>query len=146
MSMVGTTCRTVDMRLWQELALHPWIQFSIVGEGGFSLQSKDNFLYSAVIANSTMDSAAKTMKDGVVDSPPNRNAQPQKVSSPSPLKTKSTTQRRCLGLFGDSRSSCKLYNIPSSSSPSLVMKVFLRTPINFLYLSCYLLSWTCIEI
>jgi hypothetical protein len=33
MSMVGTAYRTLDMRLWQELALHPWIQFSIVGGG-----------------------------------------------------------------------------------------------------------------
>jgi hypothetical protein len=116
------------------------------GGGGLSLQSKGNFLYYAATANSTMDSSAKTMEDGVVDSPPNRNAQPGRVSSPSPLKAKSTTQKRCPGSFGDSRSSRKLYNIPSSSSPSGVVKVFLRTSINFLYLSCYLLSWTCIEI
>jgi hypothetical protein len=113
---------------------------------GLSFQSKGNFLYSATTTNSTMDNSAKTMEDGVVDSPPNRNAQLGRVSSPSPLKAKSTTQTRYLGSFGDSRSSRKLYNIPSSSSPSGVVKVFLRTSINFLYLSCYLLSWTCIEI
>jgi hypothetical protein len=145
MSMVGTVYRTLDMRLWQELALHPWIQFSIVG-WGLSLQNKGNFLYSAATTNSTMDSSTKTMEDGVVDSPPNRNAQPGRVSSPLPLKAKSTTQTRCPGSFGDSRSSRKLYNIPSFSSPSGVVKVFLRTSINFLYLSCYLFSWTCIEI
>ena len=116
------------------------------GGGGFSLQSKGNFLYSAATTNSTMDSSVKTMEDGVEDSPPNRNAQPLRVSSLSPLKAKSTTQTGCLGSFGDSRSSCKLYNIPSSSSPSKVVKVFLRTSISFLYLSYYLLSWTCIEI
>ena len=59
--------------------------------GDFSLQSKGNFLYSAAIANSTMDSPAKMMEDGVVDSPPNCNAQPLRVSPPSPLKAKSTT-------------------------------------------------------
>ena len=101
------------------------------GRGGFLLQSKGNFLYFAAIANSTMDNFAKTIEDGVVDSPPNRNARPLRVSSPSSLKTKSTTQRRCPGSFGDSRSSRKFYNIPSSSSPSLVVKVFLRISINF---------------
>ena len=145
-SMLGTTYQTVEMRLWQELVLHPWIQFSIVEGGGFSLQNKGNFLYSAATVNSTMDSSAKTMEDSVVDSSPNRNAQPLRASSLSPLKAKSTTQRRCPSAFGDSRSSRKLYNILSSSSPLLAVKVFLRTSINFLYISCYLLSWMCIEI
>ena len=39
------------------------------GGGGFALQSKDNFLYSIAIANSTMDSSTKMMENGVVDSP-----------------------------------------------------------------------------
>jgi hypothetical protein len=33
MSLVGTTYRTLDMRMWEQLALHQWIQFSIVGVG-----------------------------------------------------------------------------------------------------------------
>ena len=94
------------------------------GGGGCALQSKGNFLYSAATANSTIDSFGKTMEDGVVDSPPNRNAQPPRVSSPSPLKQKSITKTNRTGSFGDSRSSRKLYNIPSSSSPCGVMKVF----------------------
>jgi hypothetical protein len=51
-----------------------------------SLQSKGNFLYYAATANSTMDNSTKTMDDGVVDSPSNRNAQLVIVSSPSPLR------------------------------------------------------------
>lgn len=98
-------------------------------DGGCGQQSKGNFLYSATTANSTMDNSAKMMEDGVVDSPPNRNAQPVRVSSPSPLKAKSTTKTLCLGSYGDPRSSRKLYSIPSSSSPSGVLKVFLRTSI-----------------
>ena len=116
------------------------------GGGGCTLQSKGNFFYSTTIANSTMDSSVKTMEDGVVDSLPNRNAQPLKVSSSFLLKAKSTTKTHRPGSFGDSRSLRKLYNIPSSSSLSRVVKVFLRTIISFLYLICNLLSWTCIEI
>ena len=101
------------------------------GGGGCTFQNTGNFLYSAAIVNSTIDSSEKPMEDGVVDSPPNRTAQPLRVSSPSPLKAKSTTKMRCLGSFGDSRSSRKLYNIPSSSSPSGVVKVFLETSINY---------------
>jgi hypothetical protein len=71
-----------------------------------------------------MDSSAKTMEDGVVDSPLNRNAQPLRVSSPSPLRAKSMTPSRIRGSFDDSRSSHKLYDIPSSSMPSEVVKVF----------------------
>ena len=59
--------------------------------GGFSLQNKGNFFYFVAIANSIMDNSTKTMEDGVVDSLSNRNAQPLKVSSSSPLKAKSTT-------------------------------------------------------
>ena len=116
------------------------------GGGGCTLQSTGNFLYSTATVNSTIDSSGKMIEDGVVDGPPNRNAQPLRISSPSPLKAKSTTKMRCLGSFGDSRSSRKMYNIPSSSSPSRVVKVFLRTFINFLYFICNLLSKTCIEI
>ena len=101
------------------------------GDGGCAPQSKGNFLYSAATANSTMENSAKTLEDGVVDSPPNRNALPLRVSSPSPLKTKSSTRTQRSGSFGDTRSSRKLYNIPSSSSPSRVVKVFLRTSIIF---------------
>ena len=110
------------------------------GGGVFTIQSKGNFLYSAATANSTIDSSKKTIEDGIVDSLPNHNAQPLRVSSPSLLKAKSTTKTHCPGSFGDSRSSHKLYNIPSSSLPSGVVKVFLRTSINFLYLICSLLS------
>ena len=125
--MVGTCVASVDSVL-------------DCGGGGYTLQSKGNFLYSAATANSTMASSAKTMEDGVVDSPPNCKAQPLRVSSLSPLKAKSTTKMHCQGSFGDSRSSRKLYNIPSSSSPSGVVKVLLRNSISFLYLICNLLS------
>jgi hypothetical protein len=74
-----------------------------------------------------MDSSTKTMEDGVVDSPPNRNAQPVTISSPSPLRAKSTTPARIRGSFGDSRSSHKLYNISSSSLPCGAVKVFFKT-------------------
>jgi hypothetical protein len=82
---------------------------SVVDCGGwdYSLQSKGNFLYSVAIANSTMDSSTKMIEDGVVDSPPNRNAQPVIVNSPSPLRAQSTTLVRIQGSFNDSRSSHK---------------------------------------
>jgi hypothetical protein len=92
-----------------------------------SLQSKGNFLYSTAIANSTMDSSTKMIEDGIVDSPPIRNAQYMTISSPSPLRAKSTTPARLWGSFGGSRSSCKLYDIPSSSLPCGVVKVFFKT-------------------
>ena len=95
---------------------------------GFALQSKGNFLYSPAIVNSTMDSSTKMMEDGVVDSPPNRNAQPLRDSSPSLLKVKSTTKMPCPGSFSDSRSSHKLYNISSSSLLIRVVQEFLRLP------------------
>jgi hypothetical protein len=88
------------------------------------LQSKGNFLYSTATTNSTMDSSTKTMNDGVVDSPPNCNAQSVTVSSPSPLRAKSMTTARIHDSFGDSRSSRKLYDIPSFSLPSGMVKVF----------------------
>ena len=62
-----------------------------------SLRGKGNFLYSTTIAKSTIDSSTKTMEDGVVDSPPNRNAQLVTVSSPSPLRAKSTNPAYMLG-------------------------------------------------
>jgi hypothetical protein len=74
-----------------------------------------------------MDSSIKTMEDGIVDSPPNCNAQLVTISSPSPLRAKSTTPARIRGSFGDSRSSRKLYNIPSSSLPCGMVKVFFKT-------------------
>jgi hypothetical protein len=67
------------------------------------------------------------IEDGVVDSPPNRNAQPMTVSSPSPLRAKSTTRVHIRGSFGDLRSSRKFYNIPSSSLPCGVAKLFSKT-------------------
>jgi hypothetical protein len=94
------------------------------GGGDFSNQSKGNFLYSTATANSTIDSSTKTMKDGVVDSPPNRNVLHVRVSSPSPLRAKSMTPPCIQGSFGNSRSSWKLYDIPSSSLPSEVINVF----------------------
>ena len=60
----------------------------------------------------------------VVDSPPNRNAQPLRVSFPSSLRAKSLTPSRIQGSFDDSRSSRKFYDIPSSSMPSAMVKVF----------------------
>ena len=74
--------------------------------------------------NSTMDRLTKMIEDGVVDSPPNCNGQPLTVSSPSPLKAKSTKLVYIQGSFGDSRSSCKLYDISLSSLPCGVAKVF----------------------
>jgi hypothetical protein len=85
------------------------------GGGDYSLQSKGNILYSAATANSTMDSSTKIMEDGIVDSPPTRNAQP--------LRTKSMTPTHIQGSFSNSRSSRKLHGIPSSSMPSEVVKV-----------------------
>jgi hypothetical protein len=92
-----------------------------------SLQNKGNFFYSAAIANLTIDNLTKMMEDGVVDSPPNRNAQSVTVSSPSPLRAKSTTPASILGSFGDLRSSRKFYDIPSSSLLCRVVKVFSKT-------------------
>jgi hypothetical protein len=101
---------------------------SIVDWGGGrwdgSIQSKGNFLYSTAIANSTMDCSTKMMEDGVVESPPNRNVQPVAVSSPSPLRAKCATPTRNRHSFGDSRSSRKLYDNPSSSLLCGVVKVF----------------------
>jgi hypothetical protein len=86
---------------------------SVVDFGGWncSLRGKGNFLYSTAIAKSTMDSSTKTMEDGIVDSPPNRNAQPVTISSPSPLRAKSTNPALMLGSFEDSRSFHKLYKL-----------------------------------
>ena len=103
------------------------------GGGGYALESKGNFFYSTATTNSTMDNSTKTLEDGVVDSPPNCNVHPLRFSSLSPLKAKSITKTRRPGSYGDSRSSRKLYNIPSSSLPCGVMKVFLMTSISFLY-------------
>jgi hypothetical protein len=94
------------------------------GRWDCSLQSKGNFLYSAATANSTMDSSTKMIEDGVVDNPPNRTAQLVTISSPSPLRAKSTTLVRIWASFGDSRS-CR--NIPSSSLSCGVAKVFSKT-------------------
>jgi hypothetical protein len=110
-----------------------------------SLQSKGNFLYSVAITNLTMDSSTKMMEDGVVDSPPNRNTQPVIVSSLSPLRAKSTTSVQIRGSFGDSRSSHKLYDIPSSSLPCGVVKVFFKTFTCVWYFSIYLVICTCIK-
>jgi hypothetical protein len=96
MSMLGLAYQTRDMKMCQEIALHPWIQSWTGGGGGWdgSIQSKGNFLYSAATANSTMDCSMKMMEDGIVDSPPNRNVQPIAVSSLSPLRAKCTTPTR----------------------------------------------------
>ena len=93
------------------------------GGGDYSFQSKGNFLYSTAIANSTMDNSTKTIEDGIVDSPPTHNAQPLRVSSLSPLRTKSMTPAHTWGSFNNSRSSRKLDGIPSSSMPSKVVKI-----------------------
>jgi hypothetical protein len=77
--------------------------------------------------NSTMDSSINMIEDGIVDSPPNCNVQPVTVSSPSPLRAKSTTSVYIRGSFGDLRSSRKFYDIPSSSMPYRVAKVFSKT-------------------
>jgi hypothetical protein len=54
------------------------------------------------------------IEDGVVDSPLSRSALPVLVSFPSPLRKKSRSMAQILDLKQDSRSSCKLYNSPSS--------------------------------
>ena len=72
------------------------------GGWDYLLQSKGNFLYSTAIKNSTIDSSTKMIEDGVVDSPPNHNAQSVTISSPSSLKAKSTTPARLWGSFGGS--------------------------------------------
>ena len=69
----------------------------------------------------------KTMDNGIVDSPSNCNAQLVIVSSPLPLRSKSTTLAHIWGSFGDSRFSCKLYDIQSSSLPYGVVKIFFKT-------------------
>jgi hypothetical protein len=124
--MLGLAYQTRDMKMCQEIALHPWIQSWIGGGGRWdgSIQSKGNFLYSVATTNSTKDSSTKMMEDGVVDSPPNRNVQPVAVSSPSPLRAKCATPTRNRQSFGDSRSSRKLYNNPLSSLLCRVVKVF----------------------
>jgi hypothetical protein len=91
MSMLGLAYQIRDMKMCQEIALHPWIQSWIGGGWDGSIQSMGNFLYSAAIANSIMDCSTKMMEDGVVNSPPNRNVQPVAVSSPSPLRAKCAT-------------------------------------------------------
>ena len=62
-----------------------------IGAYAFSQHSKGNLLYSAPIAQSTMDYSSKAVDDGVVDSPPSRGA-PLAVNSPSPLRGKDKLQ------------------------------------------------------
>ena len=41
--MVGTAYRTLDMRMWEEFALHQWIWFWIVGEGTVHFKVREIF-------------------------------------------------------------------------------------------------------
>jgi hypothetical protein len=70
-----------------------------------------------------MDNSTKVIENGVVYIPPSRIAHPLKMNSPSPLRVKTRTIACILGSNGDSRSSRKLYEIPSSI-PCRVVKVF----------------------
>jgi hypothetical protein len=98
---------------------------SVLNEGGldFSQQSKENFLYSAAPANSTMDYSTKVMEDSVVDSPPSRGPIPNAVTSPSPLKGKTRSRAQILNLGTDLRSIRKLYHPPTSSIQETLVKV-----------------------
>ena len=49
---------------------------------------KGHLLYSAAIAQSTMDYSRKAVEDDVVDSPPSRGIIPVPINSPSPLRGK----------------------------------------------------------
>jgi hypothetical protein len=143
--MLGPAYQTRDMKMCQELALHPWIHLWIVGGGTVHFEVRAIFSTLQEPWIRQMDCSTKMIEDGVVDSPPNRNAQPVIVSSPLPLRTKSMTPACIRGSFGDSRSSCKFYDIPSSFLPCGVVKVFSKTFIGVWYFSCYLMTCTCIE-
>ena len=98
---------------------------SILNEGGldFSQQSKENFLYSAALANSTIYYSTKVMEDSLVDSPPTRGPVPNSVMSSLPLKGKTRFGARILNSGTDLRSIQKLYDLLASSIQETLVKV-----------------------
>ena len=66
---------------------------SILDYGQYTISQSGlgHIMFSAPIAQSTMDFSMKPINDGVVDSPPNGGKRPRLLSSPSPLKTRSLT-------------------------------------------------------
>ena len=58
-----------------------------IGASAFPQHSKGNLLYSAAIAQSTMDYSPKAVEDGAMDSPPSREVLVA-VNLPSPLRGK----------------------------------------------------------
>ena len=61
-----------------------------------SEHGKGHLLYSAAIAQSTMDYSQKAVEDDVVDSPPNRAIILVPINSPSPLRGKGTGESSML--------------------------------------------------
>jgi hypothetical protein len=98
---------------------------SVLNEGGldFSQQSKENFLYSAAPANSTMDYSTKVMEDSVIDSPPNRCPILTAMTSSSPLKGRIRSGARILKSRTNLRSIRKLYDSPILSIVETLVKV-----------------------
>ena len=69
--------------------------------------SKRHLLYSAAIAQSTMDYSRKAVKDDIVDSPPSRGIIPLPINSPSPLRDKGageSSKSKCRDTNGAQRS------------------------------------------
>jgi hypothetical protein len=99
---------------------------SVLDLGGldYSQQSKGNFLYSTMIANSTMDYLTKVIEDSVVNSLHSRGHVPLMVNSLLPLRVKTGAVVWILNSMVDSRSLKKFYNSPSSSIPKALVKVY----------------------
>ena len=57
-----------------------------IGTYALSEHDKRHLLYSAAIAQSTMDYSCKAVEDDAVDSPPSRGIVPLPISLPSPLR------------------------------------------------------------
>jgi hypothetical protein len=77
----------------------------------------------ASTANSTMDYSTKMIEDGVVDNSPSCGQALLTVSLPSSLRGRTSPVVRILSTATDSRSFRKLYDSPSSSTPSALVKV-----------------------
>ena len=67
---------------------------SVMEIGAYALSEHDkrHSLYSAAIAQSTMEYSCKAVEDDVVDSPPSRGIVPLPISSPSPLRGRGVGQ------------------------------------------------------
>ena len=74
--------------------------------------------------NLVMDYSTKFIEDGIVDIPPSRSANSMILNSPSPLRIRTRIAVHTLCLNVDSKSFCKLYDIPSSCIPCTMVKVF----------------------